>query len=91
MTNWVGCNTPSLLTIPFALALHNSSAGIGQIIAQWIWKPEEAARGYPTGNFTCAGCAYFVAILATGLRLWYGRMNAKAIKDVRGEPRIWSY
>ncbi|KAJ5606239.1 hypothetical protein N7510_009020, partial [Penicillium lagena] len=91
MTNWVACNTPSLLTIPFALALHNSSAGIGQIIAQWIWKPGEADRGYPTGNFTCAGCAYFVAILATGLRLWYGRMNSKAIKDVRGESRIWSY
>lgn len=91
MTNWVACNTPSLLTIPFALALHNSSAGIGQIIAQWIWKPGEAAQGYPTGNFTCAGCAYFVAILAAGLRLWYGRMNKKAIKDVRGETRIWSY
>lgn len=34
MTNWVTCNCPSLLAIPFAIALNNSCAGIGQIIAQ---------------------------------------------------------
>ncbi|KAH8892386.1 MFS general substrate transporter [Thozetella sp. PMI_491] len=91
MTNWVTCNTPSLLTIPFAIALHNSCAGIGQIIAQWIWKPAEVKQGYPTGNFVCASCAFFVAIVAASLRLWYGRMNARNAKDARGEERIWSY
>jgi hypothetical protein len=91
MTNWVTCNTPSLLTIPFAIALHNSCAGVGQIIAQWIWKAGEAERGYPTGNFTCAGCAFFVATVATGLRLWYGHMNAVGMRDARGEKRVWSY
>ncbi|EMR71341.1 putative mfs transporter protein [Eutypa lata UCREL1] len=91
MTNWVTCNTPSLLTIPFAIALHNSCAGIGQIIAQWIWKADEADEGYPTGNFVCAACCFFVAIVATGLRLWYGRMNRVGALDARGEKRIWSY
>ncbi|RYP05409.1 hypothetical protein DL764_003834 [Monosporascus ibericus] len=33
MMNLVTCNTPSLLTIPFVIALRNSCAGIGQIIA----------------------------------------------------------
>ncbi|KAH8812914.1 retrograde regulation protein 2 [Xylogone sp. PMI_703] len=91
MTNWVTCNTPSLLTIPFAIALHNSCAGIGQIIAQWIWKPGEATQGYPTGNFVCAACAFFVAAVTASLRLWYGRMNSKGVVDVRGEKRIWVY
>lgn len=91
MTAWVTCNTPSMLTIPFAIALNNSCAGIGQIIAQWIWKTDEKSRGYPTGNFVCAGCSFFVAASATTLRLWYGRMNKKGVLDARGEKRIWSY
>ncbi|KAF3008190.1 hypothetical protein E8E14_007999 [Neopestalotiopsis sp. 37M] len=91
MTNWVTCNTPSLLTIPFAIALHNSCAGIGQIIAQWIWKTNEAADGYPTGNYVCAGCSFFVAIMAVGLRFWYGHMNRHGTLDARGEKRVWSY
>ena len=91
MTNWVTCNTPSLLTIPFAIALHNSCAGIGQIIAQWIWKADEAEAGYPTGNFVCAACCFFVAAVAASLRLWYARMNRIGALDARGEKRIWSY
>ncbi|KAI1391702.1 MFS transporter [Hypoxylon trugodes] len=91
MTNWVTCNSPSMLTIPLAIAVHNSCAGLGQIIAQWIWKQDEAILGYPTGNFVCAACNFFVAILALCLRLWYGRMNSKGAKDARGESRIWSY
>ena len=91
MTNWVTCNTPSLLTIPFAIALHNSCAGIGQIIAQWIWKADEAEAGYPTGNFVCAACCFFVAVVAACLRLWYARMNKIGATDARGEKRIWSY
>ncbi len=91
MTNWVTCNTPSLLTIPFAIALHNSCAGIGQIIAQWIWKAGEEKQGYPTGNFTCAACSFFVAAMMTGLRLWYGRMNKKGTLDASGQPRVWAY
>ncbi|POS78595.1 hypothetical protein DHEL01_v203003 [Diaporthe helianthi] len=91
MTNWVTCNTPSLLTIPFAIAVHNSCAGVGQIIAQWIWKPAEAGQGYPTGNFTCAACCFFVAVMAAGLRLLYAKMNRDGTRDARGEKRVWSY
>lgn len=87
----VTCNTPSMLTIPFAIALHNSCAGLGQIVAQWIWRAQEKERGYPTGNFTCAACSFFVAAVMTSLRLWYGHMNRKGMKDARGEKRIWSY
>ncbi|KAI1091739.1 MFS transporter [Rostrohypoxylon terebratum] len=85
-TSWVTVNAPSLLTIPFAIALHNSCAGIGQIIAQWIW-----LDGTRTGNFTCAACNFFVAIVAFSLRMNYGRMNRNEVKDATGEKRVWSY
>ncbi|KAI1133972.1 MFS transporter [Hypoxylon sp. FL0543] len=91
MTNWVTCNTPSLRTIGTAIAIHNSAAGIGQIISQWIWKSSEEDKGYPTGNFVCASCNFFVAIVALSLRLWYGRMNRKGVKDAQGNGRVWSY
>ncbi|KAI8623425.1 MFS transporter [Xylariaceae sp. FL1651] len=91
MTNWVTCNSPSLLTIPFAIALNNSCAGIGQIIAQWIWKPSEAKLGYPTGNFVCAASNFFVAIVAFALRIRYGRMNKTGVRDASGQQRVWSY
>lgn len=90
-TNWVTINSPSMLTIPFAIALHNSCAGFGQIIAQWIWRAPEKAQGYPTGNFVCAACSFLVAAIATSLRLWYGHMNRNGMKDARGEKRIWAY
>jgi hypothetical protein len=91
LTNWVTCNSPSLLTIPFAIAMNNSCAGIGQIISQWIWKQNERGSGYPTGNFVCAACSFYVAASAVGLRLWYGRMNKNGTPDARGEKRVWSY
>ncbi|KAI1406896.1 MFS transporter [Hypoxylon sp. FL1857] len=91
MTNWVTCNTPSFRTIAVAIAIHNSSAGVGQVISQWIWKNSEASTGYPTGNLTCAACNFFVCIVTLGLRFQYAKMNRKGERDARGEKRVWSY
>ncbi|KAJ4356206.1 uncharacterized protein N0V89_004236 [Didymosphaeria variabile] len=91
LTNWVTCNTPSLLTIPLAIALHNSCAGLGQIIAQWIWRPSEVKQGYPTGNFMCASFSFLVAAIAIFLRLWYGSMNGKGKLDAGLVERVWAY
>ncbi|KAI4951857.1 hypothetical protein J4E91_003318 [Alternaria rosae] len=90
MTNWVTCNSPSFLTLPLAIALHNSCAGLGQIIAQWIWMNDERSQGFPTGNFVCAACSFLVAAIATTLRLWYGRMNKVERSDSRGVQRVWA-
>lgn len=91
MVNFVACNTPSLFTIPLAIAIHNSSAGVGQIIAQWIWKPAEASKGYPTGNFVCAACSFTVAIVAFSLRIHYGVLNKRGELDARGVKRTYAY
>jgi hypothetical protein len=90
LTNWVTCNTPSFLTLPLAIALHNSCAGVGQIIAQWIWKNNERGQGFPTGNFVCAACSFLVAAIATVLRIWYHRMNTLERSDSRGSQRVWA-
>ncbi|KAK3634808.1 hypothetical protein LTR56_015089 [Elasticomyces elasticus] len=86
---WVTCNVPSIVTMGIATALNNSAAGVSQVTAQWIWKPKEAHLGYPTGNFTCAAFSFATAIIAVGLRLHYGKLNAIGAKDARGQARVW--
>jgi hypothetical protein len=90
LSAWVTCNVPSIATMAIATALNNSAAGISQIISQWIWRAKEKDQGYPTGNFTCAACSFAVAVMATGLRLWYGHMNKNGIRDAQGEKRVWA-
>lgn len=80
---------PSYATAGVAAALNNSAAGISQIIAQWIWIAGEADRGYPTGNFVCAGCSAGTVGVALGLRWWYGRMNREGVRDSSGRERVW--
>ncbi|KAK3675921.1 hypothetical protein LTR78_004113 [Recurvomyces mirabilis] len=89
LSAWVTCNVPSIVTMGIATALNNSCAGVSQVIAQWIWKPAEAHKGYPTGNFTCAACSFATAIIAVCLRLHYGRLNALGATDARGDQRVW--
>ena len=83
------CNVPSIVTMFLATALNNSCAGVSQVIAQWIWKPDEAHKGYPTGNFVCAACSFACAIIAASLRWHYGKLNAKGVKDAHGDERVW--
>lgn len=74
----------------YATAINNSAAGVSQLIAQWIWRPNEAKRGYPTGNFICAACSFAVAVLAVCLRLWYAKMNRDGVLDAAGKRRKWA-
>jgi len=90
LSAWVTCNVPSMATMFIATALNNSSAGIAQIVAQWIWKAEEADVGYPTGNFTCAACSFAVAILSIVLRFTYSSMNKRDVRDASGNKRVWA-
>lgn len=89
LSAWVTCNVPAIATMAIATALNNSAAGVSQIIAQWIWKADEELIGYPTGQFTCAAMSFATAVIALGLRWWYGRMNAGAVRDASGKERIW--
>lgn len=89
LSSWVSCNAPAVASVGIAIALNNSSAGIAQMIAQWIWRAQEAKRGYPTGNIVCAACSFATAAGALGLRWWYSRMNKVGAKDASGKDRVW--
>ncbi|RFU28946.1 hypothetical protein B7463_g7403, partial [Scytalidium lignicola] len=90
-STWVTGNVPSVTTMALAMALNNSMSGISQIVAQWIWIANEAGRGYPTGNFTCAACSFAVAILSLIFRFWYGRMNKAGVTNANGNSKTWVY
>lgn len=89
LSAWVTCNVPAIACMNIATAMNNSMGGLSQLISQWIWIPREAERGYPTGNFVCAGCSFAVFFLALGMRLNYGRMKRNGVRDATGKERIW--
>ncbi|KAF2120999.1 major facilitator superfamily domain-containing protein [Lophiotrema nucula] len=87
---WVTCNVPSSRTVGLAAALNNATVGLASITAVWIWKADEASRGYPTGNIVCTVCSFVTAIGALSLRYHYGRMNTEGRMDVTGTVRTWA-
>lgn len=89
LSAWVTCNVPSIATMGIAVAMNNSCAGIGSLISQWVWLPEEADTGYLTGNSVCAACSFACAATALTLRWYYGHLNKIGAKDARGQQRIW--
>ncbi|KAK3051117.1 hypothetical protein LTR09_007867 [Extremus antarcticus] len=89
LSGWVTCNVPSIPAMAIAVAMNNSCAGVGSMIAQWIWLDSEAETGYKTGNAVCAACSAGAAVTAIGLRLWYGHLNRVGARDARGQQRVW--
>ena len=89
LSGWVTSNVPSIPTMFLAVAMNNSCAGVGSLISQWIWLPSEEYTGYTTGNAVCAACSFGTMATAIGLRLYYGRLNKKNVKDARGNQRVW--
>lgn len=49
--------------------------GPGQTVGVWIYKANEAGKGYPTGHWTNAGLLLFVAISCFALRFYYAWRN----------------
>ncbi|KAL7628518.1 hypothetical protein AAE478_000033 [Parahypoxylon ruwenzoriense] len=92
MLGWLTSNMFSTASIGLAVALNVSiGAGLGQIPGVWIYKAEEASRGYPTGHGVNCAMLFFVAFGAFGLRYYYGRQN-RALLDAATEgvaPRLY--
>ncbi|KAH6657539.1 major facilitator superfamily transporter [Truncatella angustata] len=76
MLGWLTSNMWNTAATGLAVALNVSiGAGIGQIPGVWIYKSEEASRGYPTGHGVNCAMLFVVAVGAIYLRLLYGRKN----------------
>jgi hypothetical protein len=58
---------------------------MGQIPGVWVYKAEEASRGYPTGHFTNAGLLFFVSAGCLALRAFYGWKNKRLMAENPGQ------
>ncbi|KAI0523744.1 MFS general substrate transporter [Xylaria bambusicola] len=93
MLGWLTSNMFSTASIGLAVALNVSiGAGLGQIPGVWIYKADEAARGYPTGHGVNAAMLFFVAIGAVCLRLFYGARNKQIVRSAPEgtTPRLYA-
>ncbi|KAK3376811.1 major facilitator superfamily domain-containing protein [Lasiosphaeria ovina] len=78
LLGWLTSNVYSTASVGLAVALNvGFGAGMGQIPGVWIYKSDEALRGYPTGHWVNAGMLFFVAAGSVALRLLYGHKNRK--------------
>ncbi|KAI1811439.1 MFS general substrate transporter [Poronia punctata] len=93
MLGWLTSNIWSTGSVGLAVALNVSiGAGLGQIPGVWIYKADEAARGYPTGHGVNAAMLFFVAGGAVALRYYYGRKNKLAVNAAADgtAPRLYA-
>lgn len=82
MLGWLTSNVYSTAATGLAIALNvGIGAGGGQIPGVWIYKADEAKKGYPTGHWTNTGMLFAVALGAIGLRLFYGWKNKQLLRE----------
>ncbi|KAH1980481.1 hypothetical protein KXW88_006694 [Aspergillus fumigatus] len=60
LLGWLSSNLHSTAGTGLAIALNVSFGAPGQIVGVWIYKANEAKRGYPTGHWANAGLLLFV-------------------------------
>ncbi|KAL1744287.1 major facilitator superfamily domain-containing protein [Schizophyllum fasciatum] len=85
LLGWLSSNTRSTSATGLAVALNISFGAPGQIVGVWIYKADEAARGYPTGHWTNAALLLMVSMLCVSLHVGYTRMNGAILRRGGGE------
>ncbi|OGM39352.1 MFS transporter [Aspergillus bombycis] len=77
LLGWLSSNLRSTAGTGLAIALNVSVGAPGQIVGVWIYKANEAKRGYPTGHWTNAALLLFVCVGCLLLRIYYGWRNKR--------------
>ncbi|KAA8650079.1 putative MFS transporter [Aspergillus tanneri] len=82
LLGWLSANLRSTAGTGLAIALNISFGAPGQIVGVWIYKSNEAKKGYPTGHWTNAALLLFVCVGCLALRLYYGwRTQRKTVGE----------
>lgn len=85
LLGWLSANIFSTAATGLAIALNIGLGGApGQIAGVWIYKAEEAKKGYPTGHWVNAALLFGVAAGCIALRLYYGWRNRRTLKASGG-------
>ncbi len=71
LLGWLSPYLHSTAAIGLAIALNISMGAPGQIVGVWIYKADEATRGYPTGHWVNAGLLFFVTAGCVGMHFYY--------------------
>lgn len=89
LLGWLSSNLNTTAAAGLAIALNISFGAPGQIVGVWIYKSDEAKKGYPTGHWTNAGLLLFVAVVCILLQLYYAHMNRR----LRRQPgaKLYAY
>ncbi|KIN02777.1 hypothetical protein OIDMADRAFT_120160 [Oidiodendron maius Zn] len=91
LLGWLSSNLHTTASVGLAIAINISVGAPGQIAGVWIYKADEATRGYPTGHWTNAALLFFVAVGCVGLRIYYGLLNRKIVRDGGAAKRLYRY
>ncbi|KAL1983637.1 hypothetical protein VTN96DRAFT_10136 [Rasamsonia emersonii] len=85
LLGWLSSNLQTTAAAGLAIALNVSFGAPGQIVGVWIYKANEAEKGYPTGHWTNAGLLLFVCAGCIVLRVYYAWMNRRraGLADVK--------
>ncbi|KAJ7603481.1 major facilitator superfamily domain-containing protein [Roridomyces roridus] len=88
LLGWLSSNVYTTSAAGLAIALNISFGAPGQIVGVWIYKANEAKRGYPTGHWTNAGLLLFMAVGCVLLWEYYRRLN-RAMRREGVEGRLY--
>ncbi|KAI1458877.1 MFS general substrate transporter [Annulohypoxylon moriforme] len=92
LLGWLSSNIFSTASVGLAIALNIGLGGApGQIVGVWIYKADEAKRGYPTGHWTNAALLFMVAVGCVMLRVYYARRNRKILAAGGEGGRLFKY
>jgi predicted MFS family arabinose efflux permease len=89
LLGWLSANLHSTAAQGLALALNISFGAPGQITGVWIYKANEAKKGYPTGHWINGGLLLLGAVLTSGLIILYTKRNRRLEKGLDSGPK-WS-
>ncbi|KAF7334703.1 MFS domain-containing protein [Mycena venus] len=86
---WITSNVFTTSAAGLVIALNTSFSAPGQIVGVWIYKADEATKGYPTGHWTNCALLLFSAAGCLGLTMYYRRLNA--VLGRQGEVQRYRY
>lgn len=94
LLGWLSSNIFSTASVGMAIALNIGLGGApGQIVGVFIYKSDEAKRGYPTGHWANAALLFLVAVGGVMLRFYYAWRNKKILRErvESQEVRLFKY
>ncbi|KAJ7321217.1 putative MFS transporter [Mycena albidolilacea] len=90
LLGWITSNVFTTSAAGLIIAMNISFGVPGQIVGVWIYKADEAVRGYPTGHWTNCALLLFSAAGCFALTVYYRRLNRGLVKQGAAQ-RLYRY